>query len=112
MHLADAFIQSDLQYIQVTHSHMSMCVPWESNPQPSALLTQCSTTEPHRNNYNSTTQMATLLNERTNQKNKSLIMYSRNEKVHFYIKVSVAFCNFIFSADTDWEEITGLLTNN
>ncbi len=24
----------------------SMCVPWESNPQPFALLTQCSTTEP------------------------------------------------------------------
>ncbi len=27
----------------------STCVPWESNPQPFALLTQCSTTEPHRN---------------------------------------------------------------
>ncbi len=40
MHLADAFIQSDLQCIQV---------PWESNLQPFALLTQCSTTEPHRN---------------------------------------------------------------
>ncbi len=25
---------------------MTMCVPWESNPQPFALLTQCSTTEP------------------------------------------------------------------
>ncbi len=23
-----------------------MCVPWELNPQPFALLTQCSTTEP------------------------------------------------------------------
>ncbi len=31
-------------YIQV-----SICVPWESNPQPFVLLTQCSTTEPHRN---------------------------------------------------------------
>ncbi len=40
MHLADAFIQRDLQCIQVMH------VPWESNPQPFALLTQCSTTEP------------------------------------------------------------------
>ncbi len=29
----------------------SMCVPWESNPQPFALLTQCSTTEPHRNTF-------------------------------------------------------------
>ncbi len=26
---------------------ISMCVPWESNPQPFALLTQCSSTEPH-----------------------------------------------------------------
>ncbi len=25
---------------------ISICVPWESNPQPFALLTQCSTTEP------------------------------------------------------------------
>ncbi len=40
MHLADAFIQSDLQYIQVMH------VPWELNPQPFVLLTQCCTTEP------------------------------------------------------------------
>ncbi len=36
MHLADAFIQSDLQCIQVIHSFFSMCVPWESNPQPFA----------------------------------------------------------------------------
>ncbi len=46
MHLADAFIQSDLQCIQVIHFFISMCVPWELNPQPFALLTQCSTTEP------------------------------------------------------------------
>ncbi len=26
---------------------ISMCVPWELNPRPFALLTQCSTTEPH-----------------------------------------------------------------
>ncbi len=25
---------------------ITMCVPWELNPQPFALLTQCSTTEP------------------------------------------------------------------
>ncbi len=30
---------------------ISMCVPWESNPQPFALQTQCSTTEPHRNTH-------------------------------------------------------------
>ncbi len=50
LHLADAFIQSDL------HSGytflISMRVPWESNPQPFVLLTQCSTTEPHRILYN------------------------------------------------------------
>ncbi len=28
---------------------ISTCVPWELNPQPFAQLTQCSTTEPHRN---------------------------------------------------------------
>ncbi len=34
MHLADAFIQSDLQYIQVIHL-LPVCVfPWELNPQP------------------------------------------------------------------------------
>ncbi len=46
MHLADAFIQSDLQCIQDIHFFISMCVPWELNPWPFALLTQCSTTEP------------------------------------------------------------------
>ncbi len=34
MHLADAFIQSDLQCIQAIHFFLSVCVPWESNPQP------------------------------------------------------------------------------
>ncbi len=46
LHLADAFIQSNLQYIQVRHFFGNMCVPWELNPQPFALLTLCSTTEP------------------------------------------------------------------
>ncbi len=46
MHLADTFIQSDLQCIQAIHFFISMCVPWELNPWPFALLTQCSTTEP------------------------------------------------------------------
>ncbi len=41
MHLADAFIQSDLQCIQVIH----LSIPWELNPQPFVLLTQCSTNE-------------------------------------------------------------------
>ncbi len=51
LHLADAFIQSDLQCIQAIHFFVSMCVPWELNPQPFALLTQCSTTEPQENNF-------------------------------------------------------------
>ncbi len=45
MHFADAFIQSDLQYIQVINL-VIMCVPWELYPQPFVLLMQCSTTEP------------------------------------------------------------------
>ncbi len=39
------FIQSYLQCIQDIIL-ISMCVPWELNPQPFVLLTQCSTTEP------------------------------------------------------------------
>ncbi len=50
-HLADAFIQSDLQLHSGYTFLISMCVPWESNPQPFAPLTQCSTTAPHRNTY-------------------------------------------------------------
>ncbi len=34
------------------YNFISIFVPWESNPQPFALLTQCSTTEPHRNTNN------------------------------------------------------------
>ncbi len=45
-YLTDTFIQSYLQCIQAIHFFVSMCVPWELNPQPFALLTQCSTTEP------------------------------------------------------------------
>ncbi len=43
MHLADGFFAFRL------HIFISTCDPWESNPQPFALQTQCSTTEPHRN---------------------------------------------------------------
>ncbi len=51
MHLADAFIQSHLQLHSGYTFLISICVPWESNPQPFALLMQCSTTEPHRNKF-------------------------------------------------------------
>ncbi len=46
MHLADAFIQSDVQFFRLYIFYECICVPWELNPQPFALLTQCSTTEP------------------------------------------------------------------
>ncbi len=49
MYLADAFIQRDLECIQAIHYFISMCVRWELNPQPFALLMHCSTTEPHEN---------------------------------------------------------------
>ncbi len=42
MHLADAFIQI---YSGYTFFYISMCVPWQMNPQPFVLLAQCSTTE-------------------------------------------------------------------
>ncbi len=48
MHLADAFIQSDLQCIQAIHlfyCFVSMC-SLGIEPTNSALLKQCSTTEP------------------------------------------------------------------
>ncbi len=51
MHLADAFIQSDIQLHSGYTFLISMCVPWESDPQPFALLTQCSNhwaTQEHR----------------------------------------------------------------
>ncbi len=31
VHLTDAFIQSDLQWIQVIYFFVSLCVPWELN---------------------------------------------------------------------------------
>ncbi len=47
MHLADAFIQSDLGFMYSGYTYLvSMGVPWELNPQHFALLTQCSTTKP------------------------------------------------------------------
>ncbi len=45
MHLADAFIQSDLHCIQAIHFFVSMCSQG-IEPTTFALLTQCSTTEP------------------------------------------------------------------
>ncbi len=45
MHLADAFIQSNLQYIQVIHFFLSVC-SLGIKPKTFALLTQSSATEP------------------------------------------------------------------
>ncbi len=46
MHLADAFIQSDLQCIQVIHLYCQYMCSLGIEPTTFALLTQCSTTEP------------------------------------------------------------------
>ncbi len=54
------FIQSDLQAI---HCFVSICVPWELNPQPFAPLTQCSTTEPQEHG---TYKYALLTNNKLN----------------------------------------------
>ncbi len=54
MHLADAFIQSDLQCIQAIHFFLSVCVFLGIKPTTFALLTQWSTTEPQEHNTNNT----------------------------------------------------------
>ncbi len=46
MHLADAFIQSDLQCIQAIHLSCQYACSLGIEPTTFALLTQCSTTEP------------------------------------------------------------------
>ncbi len=46
MHLADAFIQSDLQCIQVIHFFCQYMCSLGIEPTTFALLKQCSTTEP------------------------------------------------------------------
>ncbi len=46
MHLADAFIQSDLQCIQVIHLYCQYVCFLGIEPTTFVLLTQCSTTEP------------------------------------------------------------------
>ncbi len=50
-YLADAFIQSDLQCIQVINFLVSTCVPWESNPQPLRCKRNAPTTEPQEHCY-------------------------------------------------------------
>ncbi len=46
MHLSDAFIQSDLQYIQVIHMYCQYAYSLGIESTTFALLTQCSITEP------------------------------------------------------------------
>ncbi len=46
MHLADAFIQSDLQYIQVIHFFCQYMCSLGIEPTTFVLITQYSTTEP------------------------------------------------------------------
>ncbi len=83
MHLADTFIQSDLQCIQSIHFiFISMCVAWELNPQPFALLTQCSTTEPQEHLY-------MLLKQS---------IYKERSQIHSYIiiKISTYICSDMY----------------
>ncbi len=55
MHLADAFIQSDLQYIQDIH-FFCQYVFLGFEPTTFTLLTQCSTTEPQEHTIDTVTQ--------------------------------------------------------
>ncbi len=72
-YLTDAFIQSDSVYSGYTFI-VSMCVPWESNPQPFTVLTQCSATEPQ---------------EHFCQKNKWVQIY-----IYLFIYIYIFFSHF------------------
>ncbi len=72
-HLADAFIQSNLQCIKAIH-FFPECVSWELNPLPFALQTQCSTTEPQEQLYYCCkTKTKPIKNTKTNKKLKSIL---------------------------------------
>ncbi len=76
MHLADAFIQSDLQ-LHSGYTFFSICVPWESNPQPFALLMQCSTTEPQEHSKLKAVSFA---------KMKNMFFYKKGNVLVFKVK--------------------------
>ncbi len=48
-------------------SFLSVCVPWELNPQTFALLTQCSTTEPQKHSNMYTSKYIGMYNVRLNR---------------------------------------------
>ncbi len=50
--LPDTFIQSDLQYMQAIHFFVSICVPWELNPQLLRCWCNALTTEPQEQRSN------------------------------------------------------------
>ncbi len=77
MHLADAFIQSDLFLFR---QYIFLCVPWELNPQPFALLTQCSTTEPQEHDMHDIhTHIYTCIKGK-NSENSNIVQYYYNLK--------------------------------
>ncbi len=96
MHLADAFIQSDLQCIQAIHYYffLSMCVPWELNPWPFALLTQCSTTEPqeHRQQKNNI-QIGNVQNSKNTMQYRSDVQIWNEKKINTNLYIYVWWIN-------------------
>ncbi len=72
MHLADAFIQSDLQCIQVIIFFCQYMSSLGIEPTTFALLAQCSTTEPQEHNTNNKKQTKKQVKTKlkTNQKTK------------------------------------------
>ncbi len=62
---------------------ISMCVPWESNPQPFPLLTQCSTTEPHRT-LNHLTQCESLFNSDLTAPTGQLVQLLPDADLHLF----------------------------
>ncbi len=112
MHLADAFIQIDLQYIQVINFCQYVC-SLGIEPTTFALLTQCSTTEPQKQRNTGSkcgnigthyTQNCTLMPQLENVANPSLwepyhAMMSDGRLWHQTIKIKGSRVLFIFSGE-------------
>ncbi len=77
---------------------ISMCGPWESNPQHFVLLTQCSTTEPQEHAYSSFTQWQLIFHNLVNLPNTSFLFkkfFSRNPTGSFSFEWMNEWCIYI-----------------
>ncbi len=88
MHLADAFIQSDLQCIQAIHFCQYVC-SLGIEPTTFALLTQCSTIEPQKHKMVQNRYM--VQNRFENQRTINCIK-KKHKKKTFINTTYISFC--------------------